>query len=218
MQIRFLGHSSFLITTDSGTRILTDPYDPSAYPGTLAYDVFSEPVDIVTISHEHKDHNGMHLVKGSPVIIRGSGKFGADDVDFLGVETYHDNEKGARRGKNTVFVMSAEGLRIAHMGDLGHILTADQAAEIGTVDVALVPVGGFFTIDAVQAAKVASQVEAKIAIPMHYRTAKCSFNITGVDEFIENKPNVIMPAGSIFEVTKKSLPGEQQIVVLEPEL
>ncbi|MEN6356790.1 MAG: MBL fold metallo-hydrolase [Armatimonadota bacterium] len=218
MKIRFLGHSSFLITTAAGTRVLTDPYDPGAYPGTLAYDIFNEPVDIVTISHDHKDHNAAHLVKGSPVIIRGSGKFGAEEVDFFGVGTYHDDVKGTRRGKNTVFVMSADGLRLAHMGDLGHILTSDQAAEIGAVDVALIPAGGFFTIDASQAAKVANQVEAKIIIPMHYRTAKCSFNITGVDEFIDGKPNVLKPAGSVLEVTAGSLPSSQQIVVLEPAL
>lgn len=218
MKIQFLGHSSFLIITVAGTRILTDPYDPGAYPGTIAYDILSEPVDIVTISHEHKDHNAAHLIKGSPVIIRGSGKFGADEVDFLGIETYHDDAKGAKRGRNTVFVMSVDGLRLAHLGDLGHVLSADQAAEIGAVDVALIPIGGFFTIDASQAAKVASQIEAKIVIPMHYLTPKCLFNITSVDEFIDGKPNVIRQVGSILNVTADSLPKAQQIIVLEPAL
>ncbi|MHB9037855.1 MAG: MBL fold metallo-hydrolase [Armatimonadota bacterium] len=218
MTIQYLGHASFLITTSAGTRILTDPYDPSAYNGTLTYDVFDEPVDIITISHEHNDHRAAHLVKGSPVVIRGNGKFGAEEVDFLGVETFHDAERGAKRGKNTVFVISADGLRIAHMGDLGHVLSADQAAEIGAVDVLLVPVGGNFAINAAQAARVAEQVEAKIVIPMHYRAAKCAFKIAGVDEFIDGKPNVTLQHGSVLKVTAKHLPTAQQIVVLEPAL
>lgn len=109
-------------------------------------------------------------------------------------------------------------MRIAHFGDLGHVLTADQAAEIGAVDVALIPVGGFYTIDASQAAKVTEQVEAKIVIPMHYRNEKCDFPIAGVDDFIQGKPNIIRQGSSTLEVTKGSLPVKQQIVVLEHEL
>jgi L-ascorbate metabolism protein UlaG (beta-lactamase superfamily) len=207
-----------LIITSAGTRILTDPYDPSRYDGTLTYDVFDEPVDIVTISHDHNDHKAVHLAKGTPIVIRGNGKFCADEVDFLGVETYHDDQHGAKRGKNTVFIITADRLRIAHLGDLGHVLSSDQAAEIGTVDVVLVPVGRYFTIDASQAAQVAQQVGAKIVIPMHYRTAKCTFDIAGVDEFINGKPNVVIEKGSVLDVTAGHLPRVQQIVVLEPSM
>lgn len=218
MKIKFLGHSSFLITTSAGTKIVTDPYDPNAYPGTLTYSVLDEPVDVVTISHEHSDHKAAYLLKGSPVIIRGNGKFGAEDVDFLGVETFHDNERGAKRGRNTVFVISADGLRIAHMGDLGHVLTSDQAAGIGAVDIALIPIGGYFTINAEQAQKVACQIDAGIVIPMHYHTPKCSFPVAEVDDFIKGKPNVTVRADSELEVTAGDVPSKQQIVVLKPAL
>jgi L-ascorbate metabolism protein UlaG (beta-lactamase superfamily) len=151
-------------------------------------------------------------------VIRGDGKFAASDAEFLGVGTYHDDSQGSRRGRNTVFVISADGLRVAHMGDLGHVLSADQAAEIGDVDIALIPVGGFFTIDAAQAEKVAQQLDANVVIPMHYRTEKCAFPIAGVDEFVRDKPNVVRKGGSTLEVTTDSIPAERQIVVLEPAM
>ena len=165
MIIRFLGHASFLITTAAGTRILTDPFDPADYGDEFTYGAFTGPVEVITLSHEHRDHSGYRKIKGSPVIIKGEGKFGAEDAEFLGVATYHDSSQGAQRGRNTVFVISADGLRIAHMGDLGHVLTADQAAEIGNVDVALIPVGGYYTIDAEQAEKVAGAARCRHSDP-----------------------------------------------------
>lgn len=218
MVIQYLGHASFLITTSKGTRIVTDPVDPAGYPDSLRYAGFNQPANIVTMSHEHADHKGAKVVKGSPVIIKGNGKFGAEDVEFLGVATFHDDTRGSQRGSNTVFVMTADGLRVAHMGDLGHVLTSDQAAEIGAVDVAMVPVGGHHTIDAEQAAKVAQQVGAKVVIPMHYKTEKCDFPIAGVEGFLQGKPNVTRAGESTLTVTRENLPAQQQIVVLEHAL
>ncbi len=104
------------------------------------------------------------------------------------LSTYHDQSQGQQRGSNTVFSILADDIKIVHFGDLGHILTSDQAAEIGTADIALVPVGGYFTIDAQQAHKVVEQVDAKIVIPMHYKTPKCEFPIAGVEDFLRAKP------------------------------
>lgn len=218
MKIQFLAHSMFLITTDAGTRIVTDPFDPVSYGDKLAYRPFLGPADIVTVSHDHKDHGRPEVVGGSPVVIKGNGKFVASEVEFLGVATFHDRSQGADRGRNTVFVISADGLRVAHFGDLGHVLTADQAAEIGVVDVALVPVGGYYTIDAAEADRVVGQVEARIVVPMHYRTEKCDFPIAGVEEFLADKTNAVRAMSSEIEVSRESLPGEQRIVVLEHEL
>lgn len=218
MKIKYLGHSSFLITSNKGTRILTDPYDPDKYEGELLFAKITEQVDIVTVSHGHRDHGEFVYLPGAPVVIKGNGLLGADDVRFLGVETFHDEVHGEKRGKNTVIVMETEGIRIAHLGDLGHILTSDQAAEIGAVDVALVPVGGYYTIDAEQASKVADQLGAKIVIPMHYRSDKCLFSIAGVDEFLQGKTNVTRAGVSEIEVNKDTLPKCRQIVVLEPSL
>ena len=104
MRIEFLGHASFLLTTSAGTRIVTDPFDPQAYPDKLIYRAFEGSADVVTISHDHGDHGAAHIVSGSPVIIKGNGKFMAKEVEFLGVGTYHDDAHGAKRGKNTVMV------------------------------------------------------------------------------------------------------------------
>jgi len=218
MKIEYLGHASFLLTTDAGTRIVTDPFDPEAYKDSLRFRAIREPADIVTLSHEHGDHSAAHLVSGSPIIIKGNGKFIANEVEFAGIGTYHDDSQGARRGGNTVFVISVDGLRIAHLGDLGHVLTADQAAEIGSVDVALVPVGGYYTIDAAQAWEVVGQIDARVAIPMHYRNEKCCFPIAGVDEFIKGRPNVMREGVSSFEIGTQNLPDERWVVVLEPSL
>ncbi len=218
MKIQFLGHASFLITTDAGTRIVTDPFDPAAYVGRLSYRAFDEPADVVTQSHEHGDHSGTSTVKGCPVIIKGAGKFKANEVEFLGVETYHDCSRGAERGRNTVFVMAVDGMRVAHFGDLGHVLTADQAAEIGAVDIALIPVGGYYTIDAAKAWEVAGQVSAQIVIPMHFANEKCLFPIAGVDEFTAGKPRVTREGVTTLEIRAEDIPAEMTIVVLEPTL
>jgi L-ascorbate metabolism protein UlaG (beta-lactamase superfamily) len=218
MKITFLGHASFLLTTSAGTRIVTDPFDPKAYPDSLLYRPFTENVDVVTSSHEHGDHGATHLVGGSPIIIKGNGKFMAKEVEFLGVGTYHDDTRGTQRGKNTVFVISADGLRIAHFGDLGHVLSSDQAAEIGAVDVALVPIGGFYTIDAAQAWKVAEQVSAQLVVPMHYSNEKCLFPIAGVEDFIAGRPNVMREGVSTLEVGPRDVPDVMTAVVLEPSL
>lgn len=218
MKIEYLGHASFLLTTSAGTRIVTDPFDPAAYPDGLKYRAFDGAADIVTVSHEHGDHSGVATIKGSPIIIKGDGKFRAAEVDFLGVATFHDDDRGSKRGRNTVFVISADELTVAHLGDLGHVLTSDQAAEIGAVDVVLLPIGGYYTIDAAQAARVADQVSAQIVIPMHYSNEKCTFPIAGVEEFIGGKANVAREGVSAIEVTRQTVPAEQQIIVLEPSL
>ena len=212
MKIDYMGHSCFLITTDAGTRIVTDPFDPSGFK----FRAFDGAADAVTVSHGHGDHAATGLVKGNPRVVRGSGRFAVKDVEFVGVDTFHDSAGGSQRGSNTVFVIRADGLTIAHLGDLGHVLTDDQIAQIGPVDVVLIPVGGYYTIDAAAAQTVAEQLRAKVVIPMHFRNPKCEFPITGVEEFAAGKSNVKRPGGSVLDVSAGSLPSEPEIVVLEP--
>jgi L-ascorbate metabolism protein UlaG (beta-lactamase superfamily) len=158
------------------------------------------------------------LVKGGPEVIRGQGDFQIRDIRITGVATFHDAFGGSKRGPNTVFVIAGDGVRVAHMGDLGHVLTDEQVERIGPVDVLLAPVGGYYTIDADDAQRVVDQLGARIVIPMHYRNDKCDFPIAGVDEFARGKPNVARPGGAVLEVSKQSLPLQPEIVVLEPSL
>jgi L-ascorbate metabolism protein UlaG (beta-lactamase superfamily) len=136
-------------------------------------------------------------------------------IEFRGVETAHDTVGGTERGKNVVFTFTVDDVKICHCGDLGHVLTEDQAAEIGAVDVLLPPVGGYFTIGPNEASKVADQLSAKIVIPMHYKTNKVDFPITFVDDFLKGKQNVKRLNSSEVEIKAGQLPQEREIVVLE---
>ncbi|MBI2844389.1 MAG: MBL fold metallo-hydrolase [Armatimonadetes bacterium] len=218
MKIQWLGHSSFLVTSDSGTRIITDPYEPGAYDGALRYGALNEPVDVIVATHEHADHFSTKMVTGAPIIVRGPGEFVVAGIEFYGVPTLHDTSGGAERGKNTVFTFTVDGIKLCHLGDLGHVLNQDQAAEVGSVDVLLAPVGGHFTIGPQEAWKVAEQLAAKIVIPMHFKTDKVDFPIAGVDEFLDGKPNVTRLDSSTLELKKEDIPKERQIIVLQHAL
>ena len=166
MIIKYLGHSFFTITTNDGTVIATDPYaDFYQYPKRNIH------ADICTVSHHHHDHDGVSSVSKTAQIIETAGKHHCkSSVDIIGLPTKHDDKDGTLRGDNIIFVIEADGLRIGHAGDLGHMLTDEQAKSIGTLDILLLPVGGFYTIDATVADRVRRLLHPKITIPMHYRT------------------------------------------------
>jgi L-ascorbate metabolism protein UlaG (beta-lactamase superfamily) len=218
MKIEWLGHASFLITSESGVKILTDPYEPGGYNGAIMYGALKEPVDVVTVSHEHADHGYYQMAEGNPMILKGPGEFIACGIEFDGVPTAHDTSDGSERGKNTVFTFTVDGIKMCHLGDLGHVLNGDQAAEVGAVDVLLAPVGGYFTIGPEEAWKVADQLAAKIVIPMHYKTEKVTFKIAGVEDFLKDKSNVKRLNSSTLELRKDNLPAEREIVVLKHAL
>ena len=211
MKIKYLAHSSFLITSDPGTKIVTDPYTSGQ---GLGYAPVNESAEAVTISHEHGDHNNEKSVKGSPRILRGEGAWRIGSLEIKGVAAFHDQEKGAQRGKDTIFCFSADGVNICHLGDLGEFLSDKQIESIGKVDALLVPVGGFYTIDAEQAWKVALSLNPRIVIPMHYKTPKCEFPLAVVDVFLKGKPRVHKLASSELKLSKSELPAEMEIRVL----
>ena len=218
MKIVWLGHAAFFITAQSGTRILTDPYEAGSYDGALAYKPIGEEADVVTVSHQHADHYDPEGVKGHPEIVLGPGAHTAGGIIFKGIPTFHDPKGGAERGENVVFVFDVDGLTVCHLGDLGHVLTEEQISEIGKVDVALVPVGGFYTIDANEATEIVDRLSSKIVIPMHYKTESCRFPIAPVDDFLKDKTNVEQIDGSEMSLTKEELPTETHIKVLKHKL
>jgi L-ascorbate metabolism protein UlaG (beta-lactamase superfamily) len=213
MKIKYLAHAAFLITSENGIKIVTDPYETSE---GLKHGAIKETADIVTVSHEHGDHNNIAAVKGNPKVVKDSAE--VKGIKIKAVPTAHDDKGGSQRGKNTVFCFEVDGINICHAGDLGHELSAEQVKATGKVDVLMVPVGGFFTIDARTATKVCDQLKPKVIIPMHYKTEKLNFPITGVDEFLKGKSNVTRPNESEIELKAGKLPAVMQIIVLKQAL
>jgi len=213
MKIKWLGHASFLITSDSGLKIITDPY---ATNENLNYGEIDESADIVTVSHEHGDHNNVAAVGGNPEVVRGTAKF--KGLEFKGIPTYHDDAEGKSRGNNTIFCFEVDGVKVCHLGDLGHPLSDKQVSELGRVDVLLAPVGGNYTINAEVATQVGNKLAPKVVIPMHFRNDKCTFPIAGVDEFLKGKKEVKRLDTSEVEFKKGELPASTQIIVLKPAL
>ncbi len=217
MRIKYLGHAAFLLTASDGTRIITDPYKPGCFNGAVNYEPIRERADFVTISHDHLDHSYTHDLPGSSRVINNARGGSAGAVRVTGFETFHDESRGRERGGNIVFVFEDQGLRLAHLGDLGHV-PDEQAKAIDTVHVVLLPVGGHFTVGPDQAHRTAALLRARVIIPMHYATEKTNMPIAGVDQFTKGQGNVRLVGASEVEVTLASLPESPQIWVLEHAL
>ena len=215
MKVKWLGHSCFLITSKGGVRIITDPY---AVAEDISYSPIKETADVVVISHGHDDHSNVSAVQGKPEVIEGSGTKTAKGIQFRGIATYHDASQGQQRGPNTVFCFTIDDMKLCHLGDLGHLLSPGQVNEIGAVDILLVPVGGFYTIDASVASQVCNQLKPKVIIPMHFKTPRCAYPIAGVEDFLKGKKNVRKVRGSEAEFERGKLPAVTEIVLLQPAL
>ena len=215
MKVKWLGHAAFLITASDGTRVITDPYEPG---DRLTYAPISESAQIVTVSHRHGDHNNVDAVKGNPMVVNSLESRKIKGIEIKGIATYHDTDKGAQRGENIIFCVTVDDVRVAHLGDLGHVLSEEQIREVVPVDVLLIPVGGLYTIDGRAASQVAEALVARIVIPMHFRTARCGFPIADAEPFLKGRANVRKIDGSEVEFTKESLHEATETVVLKPAL
>lgn len=215
MKIKFLGHAAFLITSDLGTRIITDPYTTN---DQVKYGVIKEAADVVTVSHGHGDHSNAAIIPGNPTIVKGTASVEIKGVKIKGIACFHDEAKGQQRGNNVIFCFEADGMRLCHLGDLGHQLAQPQIAEIGKVDILFVPVGGFFTIDANAATRVCDAMAPKVIVPMHFKTPRLEYPIAPVEDFLKGKKNVTRLDTSETEFKRDKLPTSTQIVVLKPAL
>ena len=212
VEITYLGHSSFKIKGKTAV-VVTDPFDEKC--GKFPRDLTA---DIVTVSHDHFDHNATKLLSSS-FFVRGPGEYEVGGVSVVGVHSWHDDKSGAERGPNTIYVIEIEGLRLVHLGDLGHKLDQEQLDEMGPIDVVMVPVGGEYTIDAKTAAEVTRQVDPWVVIPMHYQQEgldKSAFGqLAGGGGFLaEMGKSEIQPVAK-YVITADKLPSELQVVVLE---
>ena len=215
MKVKWLGHSCFLITSGDGVKIITDPY---AVGGGINYCPIDETADVVVVSHGHDDHSNVSAVQGKPEVVKGDGIKTAKGVQFKGIATYHDTAQGGQRGPNTIFCFTIDDIKLCHLGDLGHVLSPTQVSEIGTVDILLVPVGGFYTINASVASQVCDQLKPKIVIPMHFKTPNCAYPITGVEDFLKSKKNVRRVEDSEVDLERERLPATAEIVLLRPAM
>ena len=209
MLITWLGHSCFKVEKDDYV-VVFDPTEDNYVPGISP---IREKANMVVCSHEHGDHNARHLIeldesKPCPYII-------------TEIETFHDDEKGKLRGENRITVIDDGSLRVAHFGDLGCIPEPFQIEELMNLDVALVPVGGYYTIDAAVAAKIINEIKPRIVIPMHYRDDEKGFGfdvIGKVDDFVEIMGNAEYKEDSSYEVgAVDERNGETKVVVLQPK-
>jgi L-ascorbate metabolism protein UlaG (beta-lactamase superfamily) len=213
MEVIYLGHSSFKIKGKTSS-VVVDPYDAkvSKFPKDI-------DANIVIVSHKHADHDAVNQVLGKPFVIDGPGEYEVGGVSVIGVHTFHDDKAGAERGDNTAYVIEFEGMRLCFLGDLGHKLTQEQLDEIGSIDVAFVPVGGTYTIDAKVATEVVKQLDPWVVIPMHYASLtidpELNSKLAPVDNFLKEmgKPDVV--AIPKFVISADRMPTEMQVVVLE---
>ncbi len=218
MKIKWYGHSAFQITTEKGIRIIIDPYESGSFSGALSYGKIEDQADIVLTSHDHADHNYTKDIKGKYNHISKAGDHEIKDIKIKAIPCFHDSLGGKKGGSNLIFVITADGLNLVHMGDIGHSLDQELLKKIGKVDILLLPVGGFFTVDAVMAQKIMNDIKPSITVPMHYKTEKCNFPITPAENFTKNQANVCILKESSVVIKKETLPKEPEIIILQHAL
>ena len=178
MKIEWMGHACFAVTADNGLRIVTDPFDE-----TVGYPLPWGKADVATVSHGHFDHNCYERLNPANVV-KEAGSYEFSGVKITGIPCFHDDAQGAKRGSNIIYVIEADGKRIAHLGDLGHMLNEEQIASLGKLDALLIPVGGTYTLTGEQAAKLTRQINPEAVVPMHYSNDFCKFDITNENAFL----------------------------------
>jgi L-ascorbate metabolism protein UlaG (beta-lactamase superfamily) len=215
MKIKWYGHAAFKISTAEGIRIIIDPYESGSFSGTLSYGKIEDIADIVLTSHDHADHSYIKDISGKYNHVSKAGDYEIKNIKIKAIPCFHDSLGGKKGGSNLIFVITADDLNLVHMGDIGHGLDSELLKKIGKVDILLLPVGGFFTVDAAMAEKIMNDIKPSVTVPMHYKTAKCNFPITPVDDFTKNKKNVRMLKESSVVIKKETLPKEPEIIVLQ---
>ena len=208
MDVTWLGQSCFRLRGRNAA-VVTDPYPPALGP-RLKLDG-----NLVTVSHPHENHSHVQSVKDA-YVIEGPGEYEVAGVTVRGLPTFHDNQQGAEHGRNTVYVIEVDDVRVCHLGDLGHTLDDRALEAIGNVDVLLVPVGGGRTLDGARAAEVVRQVEPRYVVPMHYGHPALRTDLAPVERFLNEMGVPETEAQTKLSVQGSSADAETKVVVLEP--
>ncbi len=207
-QIRWHGHACFEITDD--LTIVTDPHDGKS----IGIETPMVKGDIILVSHDHYDHNSVRTVeKKDSVVVRDAGKKNVKGVEIEGIESFHDEVKGAKRGKNIIFKFKVDDITFCHLGDLGHIPDKEILDKIGEVDILFIPVGGVYTLDADSAWETANLIKSRIIVPMHYKIQGLSLPISDVDPFLAKNKFKVIHVGNQIDIEKEDLPSEREIWV-----
>ncbi|MFO8062162.1 MAG: MBL fold metallo-hydrolase, partial [bacterium] len=183
MRIRWYGHACWRIEFPNNISLLTDPFKKGSFDNKLRYDDDFARSDIVTISHEHYDHNN-RVFKNAQYIDR-PGQSETEGIRITGYTVYHDKSEGEERGSNIIFIIEHNNKKIVHLGDLGHIPSDDIIENLKAADILFIPVGGYFTIEPEEAVQLTEMLNPDTVFPMHYKTEKVDFPIRPVDDFLE---------------------------------
>ncbi|PDW03073.1 MBL fold metallo-hydrolase [Candidatus Viridilinea mediisalina] len=205
--IQYLGHACFRLRGRDGI-VLCDPYNR-----TIGIDMGRPTAHIVTVSHDHPDHNNVAQVRPMRerlFVVEGPGEYEVGGIMIGGVTTYHDKLKGAERGRNIVYVIHLDEIVFCHLGDLGHELSQSQLEAIGNVDVLFIPVGGGETIGPAEAVNVISQLEPRVVIPMHYASPQLSFDypLEPLERFINELGHKEVSPEDKVSLNASNLPAE----------
>ena len=209
MEISWLGHSCFKLKGRKAT-VSTDPYSPD-----LGYSLGKPTANIITVSHQHPGHAYTEGIGGNPRAVNAPGEYEISGVLVIGIATFHDKDRGKIRGKNTIYLIEIDEVSICHLGDLGHVLTAEQVEELGNIDVLLLPVGGNSTINAPVAAEIVRQLEPKVVVPMHYKTEVLNRELEPVARFLKEIGAHDVTPQAKLSFTKSNLPQSSQVFLLE---
>lgn len=212
VDIYWLGQAAFRLKGKDAT-VIIDPFDPDFTGLKLPKDLTA---DLVLKTHDHKDHSNVSAVSGEKIVISGPGEYEIKGVAVTGVSVYHDKKNGEERGRNTIYNVQIDGLNVVHLGDLGHTLSEEHVAQVGSTDILLIPVGSVYTIDAKDASEVVVQLEPKIIIPMHYKLPGLKFELNDVSLFLKEMGAEEIVTQAKLTITKEKLPDEPVVVVLNP--
>lgn len=211
MELTYLGHSCFKLTSFEGKTLLIDPYTPG---GANRHRPIPDIVDGVAISHLHPGHSGVRYLQGQPEVFQQSGYLGT--IELTAIPTFHDTKQGRKYGHNTVWRIQIDGISICHLGDIGHMPSQEQLVDIVPTDILICPVGGVHSLDFEQATSIVNMINPMVVIPMHYWTPLIGRRLHRLERFLGGRTNVIAFEGSTVSITMDTIPGDQPTWVLRP--